>query len=131
VTRILVTGAAGFIGSWVVKRLVELGCDVHACDLAADDAKLRRIAGAAVAEAVSWTALDVTDTDVVERAMQAVPVRNREGQAIGTWKYDGSTANGALAILAKHTGGFVERVELHETHEINITEVIVKLPELV
>lgn len=43
---------------------------------------------------------------VVERAMQAEEVFDRRGNPTGEWKFDSGGAIGALALLARHTGGF-------------------------
>jgi len=55
----------------------------------------------------------VTDTLVenVQRAMQAIPVKNENGEAIGEFRYNGAVANKGLELLAKHLGMFVERPE--------------------
>jgi len=47
-----------------------------------------------------------------ERALQAIPVRDREGQTIGEYKYDGNVANRALELLGKEIGMFVDRSEV-------------------
>ena len=65
--RIVVTGAAGFLGSWTVKRLLEDGWQVTAFDRVADDAKLVAIAGRDAAAAVTWHAGDIADTATVAR----------------------------------------------------------------
>lgn len=67
--RIVVTGAAGFLGSWTVKRLVEDGWQVTAFDRA-DATKLRRIAGEEIAAQVAWTSGDITDTEAVARVIR-------------------------------------------------------------
>ena len=48
----------------------------------------------------------------VERAMQKVPVRGREGKETGEWEYQGSVANKALELLARHLGMLRDRVDL-------------------
>jgi phage terminase small subunit len=50
--------------------------------------------------------------DNVERAMQAEPVRDHEGNETGQYNYAGSVANGALTLLGKHLGMFVERQDI-------------------
>ena len=67
--RIVVTGAAGFLGSWTVKRLLEDGWQVTAFDRAADDRKLAAIAGRNAAAAVVWQAGDIADTATVSRVI--------------------------------------------------------------
>ena len=47
----------------------------------------------------------------VERAMQAEPVYDREGNKTGEYTYQGAVANGALNLLGKHIGMFVDKVE--------------------
>jgi len=47
----------------------------------------------------------------VERAMQAEPVRDREGNLTGEYVYAGSVANQALTLLGKHLGMFAEKHE--------------------
>lgn len=47
----------------------------------------------------------------VERAMQAEPVRDREGNETGDYTYQGSVANRALELVGKHLGMFPDRHE--------------------
>lgn len=49
--------------------------------------------------------------DNAERALQAQPARDAEGNAIGDFKYEGSVANRALELLGKELGMFKERIE--------------------
>jgi phage terminase small subunit len=53
--------------------------------------------------------------EVVERCMQAVPVitKNEKGELVesGEYQFDSRGANGALALLAKHVGGFTDHLE--------------------
>ncbi len=49
----------------------------------------------------------------VERAMQVEAVRDKEGNETGEYRYEGSVANGALTLLGKHLGMFVERAEVN------------------
>ena len=46
-----------------------------------------------------------------ERAMQAAPVRDRNGNGTGEYIYQGNVANRALELLGKHLGMFTEKVE--------------------
>lgn len=47
----------------------------------------------------------------VERAMQAEPVYDHEGEPTGEYRYAGNVANKALELIAKHLGMFTEKVE--------------------
>jgi phage terminase small subunit len=49
--------------------------------------------------------------DNVERAMQAEPVYDREGNHTGEYTYQGAVANRALELLGKHHGLFSDRIE--------------------
>lgn len=47
----------------------------------------------------------------IERAMQAIPVLDKEGNPTGEYRYEGAVVNGACSLLGKHFGMFVEKVE--------------------
>lgn len=67
--RILVTGAAGCIGAWVVATLLERGAEPVAFDLSQDRRRLRLLLGEAAAAAVPWIAGDIADGRAVEAAL--------------------------------------------------------------
>lgn len=46
------------------------------------------------------------------RAMQAEPVLDREGNHTGEWTYQGQVANRALELLGKELGMFVDKVDV-------------------
>jgi len=48
----------------------------------------------------------------VGRAMQSNPVLDKDGNETGEYRYEGGVANQALAQLGKHTGGFVDKVDV-------------------
>ena len=48
----------------------------------------------------------------VERAMQAKPVLDKQGNRTGEYRYDGTVANQALRHLGQHLGMFKDQVEL-------------------
>src|SRR5512141_1003441 len=62
-TRVLVTGGSGFIGSHVVDRLVDAGCEVIVADLTSP-----------CRSDVAHVALDVLDLDAVKAAFEGVEV---------------------------------------------------------
>ncbi len=57
----------------------------------------------------------------VNRSMQKVPVLDKEGNETGEWIYQGNVANQALALLGKHTGGFGDRPDGEQVHNIKVT----------
>jgi len=48
----------------------------------------------------------------VERAMQAVPVLDRQGNPTGAFTYQGNVANRALELIGKEYGMFIDRKEI-------------------
>lgn len=64
--KVLVTGATGFTGAYLVKELVRLGCQVHA--IARPSSRLGDLEGLPV----TWHRGNVYDPAVVEKAMQGV-----------------------------------------------------------
>lgn len=91
------------------------------------------------AEKLGLTQEYVVETlrEVVERTMQHVPVMrfdrikktmvqetNADGE--GVWQFDARGAVGALALLGKHMGMFVERSEVTQT---NVTYVVEHPPK--
>ena len=59
--------------------------------------------------------------DVAERAMQAVPVLDREGNETGEYRFDAAGANKSLELLGKHLGMFADKVDHGGTVKIEIT----------
>jgi UDP-glucuronate 4-epimerase len=66
---ILVTGAAGCIGAWVVAGLVQRGQRPVVFDLSEDRRRLRLLLNDEQTNAVKWLKGDLTDTAAVERAV--------------------------------------------------------------
>jgi nucleoside-diphosphate-sugar epimerase len=66
---ILVTGAAGCIGAWIVAGLVQRGQSPVVFDLSEDRRRLRLLLSDEQANAVKWLKGDLTDTAAVERAV--------------------------------------------------------------
>jgi nucleoside-diphosphate-sugar epimerase len=60
--RVLVTGAQGCIGAWVVKRLLDRDLDVLAYDRATEPARLSMIASPQEISRVAFVAGDIADT---------------------------------------------------------------------
>jgi nucleoside-diphosphate-sugar epimerase len=66
--RYLVTGGQGFIGSWIVKRLLETGSHVMVLDRARDDAILSQVLEREALAALSRIDADIADTRQVLQA---------------------------------------------------------------
>lgn len=56
----------------------------------------------------------------VHRAMQAEPVRDREGNPTGEYLYAGNVANKALELIGKHRGMFVDRSEVKHSGKFEV-----------
>jgi nucleoside-diphosphate-sugar epimerase len=69
--RYLVTGAAGCIGAWTMKLLLEEGLDAIGADLAPDRRRLRLVAGDRQAADARLVPLDITDRDAVRTLVEA------------------------------------------------------------
>ena len=69
---------------------------------------------------------------VVERAMQAVPVTDAQGNKIGQYKFDGSAVNRALELIGKELRMFVERSEIgiRDLRNMSADDLISLLQEL-
>jgi hypothetical protein len=87
---------------------------VAACRLLKNDNVRAAIEGAraraAEAAAISHEWLLARLRENVERAMQAVPVIDREGNPTGNHVYQGAVANKALELIGRHTGFFERKV---------------------
>ena len=88
----------------IIDRLAELRADRDKVDAMA----LEMAAGALSIDR-QWVLAKLKDN--YERASQAVPVTDREGEPIGEFKYEGSVANRALELIGKELGMFIERTE--------------------
>lgn len=66
---VLITGASGFLGAWLAAALIQRGADVSALDQSEDRRLLNELAGPEKAAAVTWTAGDIRDAALVERAI--------------------------------------------------------------
>lgn len=114
-TRVMMTGGAGFLGGWIVRSLVEAGHEVRIFDRSVDRRIVREIAGD-VADSIEWIAGDVTDKDAVigaargcdsiihlaallTPACKADPVRGANINLIGTLNvFEAAKANGIARI---------------------------------
>lgn len=95
--------------------------DGHASRLAGNGRIVERVAElqGRAAEGVVLTKQWVIEKLIenVDRAMQAIPVTDREGRETGEFTYEGSVANKALELLGKEQGMFVDRKEVGKPGE--------------
>jgi len=66
---ILVTGAGGCIGSWVIKALQEDNRDVVAMDIEDNRQRLELITTESDAASVPWVVADIADLDSIDKAV--------------------------------------------------------------
>lgn len=64
--RIFITGATGFLGSWIISRLVERGVQVVATDVSEDHRRLALLKPDLPADLVAFHRCDVTDAGALE-----------------------------------------------------------------
>lgn len=64
----------------------------------------------------------------IERAMQAIPVKDQTGAATGEYRYDGAVANKGLELLGKHLGLFDGVPDVDKSQAVKPT-VIIGLPD--
>lgn len=67
--KILVTGGSGFIGAWIIRRLLVAGHEVRVFDINQDRTLVRSIAGKG-AEDIDWRPGDIRESDAVIDAAQ-------------------------------------------------------------
>lgn len=72
---IVVTGATGFLGSWILSRLCDTGTQVTAVDLTCDSTRLSRLKGPETAATVDWRECDISDFDAVVRTVESIAPR--------------------------------------------------------
>ena len=68
--RVLMTGGAGFLGAWLIKRLTAAGHEIRIFDASHDRALLHDIAGPSVADMTGWISGDVSDAAQVTAAAE-------------------------------------------------------------
>ncbi|MEO8117985.1 MAG: NAD(P)-dependent oxidoreductase [Rhodoferax sp.] len=67
--RVLVTGGSGFMGAWIIRRLIARGVAVRVFDIHANRQTVAAIAGD-VAHQLDWRVGDIRHADDVQQAMQ-------------------------------------------------------------
>jgi nucleoside-diphosphate-sugar epimerase len=120
--KVLVTGGSGFIGAWIVRRLLEKGVEPRVFDLNADRRIVREIVGPR-ADGLDWFPGDVskrTDVDAAVQGCEAAvhlagvltpacrdnPVRGAEINLIGTLNlFEAAMGNGLRRLVYASTAG--------------------------
>ena len=134
--RVLVTGAAGFIGSHLTERLVELGAHTRVLLRYTSSASRGWLAESPALDAVEIFSGDVSDRDVLARAMQDVEVVFHLAALIGIpYSYEAPTSyvrtniEGTAAVLHAARAVGVARVVHTSTSEVYGTAVRVPMAE--
>lgn len=112
--RILVTGGAGFIGSHIVDRLVELGCRVRVLDdlssgvlknLEKSKSKIDFIKGDIRNQEILDKALENIDMISHQAALRSVPE-----SVANPWSYNDVNVNGTLNLFLKAKASGIKKI---------------------
>jgi nucleoside-diphosphate-sugar epimerase len=121
--RILLTGGGGFLGAWVVRRLVRRGIEPRVFDVGTDRGTVAEIAGEDVARDLDWRVGDIRATTEVVRAAEgcngvihlaavltpackADPVRGAEINLIGTLNvFEAARQHGFPSVVYASSAG--------------------------
>ncbi len=128
-TRVLVTGAGGFIGSHLVERLLDRGDEVTVLDLTPPEA-VRTLADSV--ERVRWVTGDIRDDDALRQAFEGDPeVVYHLASVVGVHHY----VRDPLAVVDVVVGGtrrVLEQVEACGAHLVytSTSEVFGRNPEV-
>lgn len=68
--KVLITGGGGFIGAWIIRRLVQAGHTPVVFDIHSRRDKLAEITGPDVAEAIGWITGDIISSEDLTAAAQ-------------------------------------------------------------
>lgn len=133
--RVVVTGGGGFIGAYLVKKLVEQGKDVVVIDnmLRGDQSRF-----ASVADQVELIAGDVRDEEVVTRACKGAEVMFHLAAINGTENFYNQPElvldvglRGALAVMNGCRAAGVPNVVMASSAEVYQTPNVVPTPETI
>jgi nucleoside-diphosphate-sugar epimerase len=121
--QVLVTGGSGFIGAWLIKRLLAAGHRIRIFDASTDRKLVHDIAGPSVAEKLDWRSGDVAESEqvmaaaegcdgiihlagVLTPACKADPVRGAKINLLGTLNvFNAAHARGIKRIVYTSSAG--------------------------
>ncbi|MEZ5659496.1 MAG: NAD(P)-dependent oxidoreductase [Burkholderiaceae bacterium] len=69
---ILITGASGFLGAWIIPKLLARGHEVVALDVAQNITRLAMVGGHARADEIRWRSADISDEQAVRTLFESV-----------------------------------------------------------
>jgi len=128
--RILITGGSGFLGAWIIRRLLQRGIAPRVFDLSANRAIVTEIVGPPARE-LDWRAGDIRDADEVQRAMEgcdgvihlagiltpacvANPVLGAEVNLIGSLNvFNAARAHGLRQVVYASSAGVYGPLDAH------------------
>jgi nucleoside-diphosphate-sugar epimerase len=121
--RILVTGGAGFLGAWIIRRLAARGHGLRVFDTTEKCGLVAEIAGSEVAQGCEWRTGDIVSRTAVREAAagcnaiihlagiltpdcRADPIRGAEINLIGTLNvFEAALAHGIRRVVYTSSAG--------------------------
>jgi len=113
--RILLTGATGFLGSWILARLADGEAALHASDISADHARLRRLRPDLPPSRIDFHTCDIRDAAALDALVARIrPTAILHLAALQIPQCDATPALGA----AVNVGGQINVFEAARKHGV-------------
>jgi len=113
---ILITGASGFLGSWIIARLAAKGKEIIASDQHIDTRRLNDILGTHAGNLITWKSCDISD----EIAMDDLVAETKPASIIhlAALQIPGCRANPVLCTKV-NIAGYINVFEAAKKHGVN------------